>query len=86
MSPCSYMITPFSCACDDICRALQVGVKGFPGKSKRGELSVFPTELSLLAPCMHMVPREIKNVEVKLCESPRVHTFLSYHILSLKVL
>ena len=43
---------------------VKVGVKGFPGKSKRGELSVFPTELCLLSPCMHMIPREIKNVEV----------------------
>lgn len=33
-----------------------VGVKGFPGKSKKGELSVFPTEIVLLSPCLHMLP------------------------------
>lgn len=33
-----------------------VGVKGFPGKSKKGELSIFPTEIILLSPCLHMLP------------------------------
>ena len=33
-----------------------VGVKGFPGKSKKGELSIFPTEITLLSPCLHMLP------------------------------
>lgn len=33
-----------------------IGVKGFPGKSKSGELSIFPTEIILLSPCLHMLP------------------------------
>jgi lysyl-tRNA synthetase class 2 len=33
-----------------------VGVKGYPGKSKKGELSIFPTEITLLSPCLHMIP------------------------------
>ena len=33
-----------------------VGVRGHPGKSKNGELSIFPQELVLLAPCLHMLP------------------------------
>jgi lysyl-tRNA synthetase class 2 len=33
-----------------------VGVKGFPGKSKKGELSIFPTSILLLSPCLHMLP------------------------------
>jgi lysyl-tRNA synthetase class 2 len=33
-----------------------VGVKGFPGKSKKGELSIFPTEITMLSPCLHMLP------------------------------
>ncbi|TYZ61892.1 hypothetical protein PybrP1_006468 [[Pythium] brassicae (nom. inval.)] len=33
-----------------------VGVRGFPGKSKKGELSIFPLELVLLSPCLHMLP------------------------------
>jgi lysyl-tRNA synthetase class 2 len=34
-----------------------VGVRGFPGKSKRGELSIFPREVVLLAPCLRMLPK-----------------------------
>ena len=34
-----------------------VGVKGHPGKSKNGELSIFPIELQLLSPCLHMLPK-----------------------------
>ncbi len=33
-----------------------VGVTGFPGKSKKGELSIFPKKLVLLSPCYHMLP------------------------------
>lgn len=33
-----------------------VGVVGHPGKTKKGELSIVPTELQLLAPCLHMLP------------------------------
>ncbi|KAK9822199.1 hypothetical protein WJX81_002806 [Elliptochloris bilobata] len=41
-----------------------VGVEGFPGKSKKGELSIFPRTLVVLAPCLHMLPkRGIQNLE-----------------------
>ena len=33
-----------------------VGVIGSPGKSKKGELSVFPKRIELLTPCLHMLP------------------------------
>jgi len=33
-----------------------IGVKGHPGRSKNGELSIFPTEIQLLSPCLHMLP------------------------------
>ena len=33
-----------------------VGVTGFPGKSKKGELSIFPQKITLLSPCLHMLP------------------------------
>lgn len=33
-----------------------VGVRGHPGKSKKGELSIFPQCVTLLAPCLHMLP------------------------------
>ncbi|KAL5982654.1 hypothetical protein ACLOJK_016729 [Asimina triloba] len=35
-----------------------VGVIGFPGKSKRGELSIFPKKFVVLSPCLHMMPRQ----------------------------
>jgi lysyl-tRNA synthetase class 2 len=34
-----------------------VGVEGFPGKTKKGELSIIPTSLVLLTPCLHMLPK-----------------------------
>lgn len=33
-----------------------VGVEGFPGKSKKGELSIFPRKFVVLTPCLHMPP------------------------------
>ncbi|XP_069491564.1 lysine--tRNA ligase isoform X1 [Ambystoma mexicanum] len=33
-----------------------VGVKGNPGKTKKGELSIIPIEMTLLSPCLHMLP------------------------------
>ncbi|KAH8235731.1 hypothetical protein KR032_006147 [Drosophila birchii] len=33
-----------------------IGVTGHPGKTKKGELSVMPTEIQLLSPCLHMLP------------------------------
>jgi lysyl-tRNA synthetase, class II len=33
-----------------------IGIKGHPGKSKTGELSIFPIEITLLSPCLHMLP------------------------------
>ncbi|XP_076949827.1 lysine--tRNA ligase-like [Bidens hawaiensis] len=35
-----------------------VGIVGFPGKSKRGELSIFPKSFTVLSPCLHMMPRQ----------------------------
>jgi lysyl-tRNA synthetase, class II len=34
-----------------------VGVKGCPGKSKRGELSIFPKSVILLTPCLRTLPK-----------------------------
>eukprot|EP00977_Amphora_coffeiformis_P004560 scaffold982_cov169-Amphora_coffeaeformis.AAC.13 len=33
-----------------------VGIRGNPGKSKNGEFSIFPKEIVLLSPCLHMLP------------------------------
>ena len=35
-----------------------VGIEGFIGKSKRGELSIFPYEIKLLSPCLYQLPKE----------------------------
>uniref|UniRef100_A0A1J3FTW9 Lysine--tRNA ligase n=2 Tax=Noccaea caerulescens TaxID=107243 RepID=A0A1J3FTW9_NOCCA len=35
-----------------------VGVTGFPGKSKRGELSIFPRSFVVLSHCLHMLPNQ----------------------------
>lgn len=33
-----------------------IGITGSPGKTKKGELSVMPTQIKLLSPCLHMLP------------------------------
>mmetsp|Transcript_87628 Transcript_87628/g.203827 ORF Transcript_87628/g.203827 Transcript_87628/m.203827 type:complete len:565 (-) Transcript_87628:96-1790(-) len=49
---------PFAEVHGQIGRGDIIGVRGFIGKSKRGELSVFAREVKLLAPCLHMLPKE----------------------------
>jgi len=41
---------------DKIRRGDIIGVNGHPGKTKKGELSIMPTKITLLAPCLHMLP------------------------------
>ncbi|XP_022087511.1 lysine--tRNA ligase-like isoform X2 [Acanthaster planci] len=41
---------------DKIRRGDIIGVRGNPGKTKKGELSIVPSEMSLLSPCLHMLP------------------------------
>eukprot|EP00934_Nitzschia_sp_Nitz4_P004369 Nitzschia sp. Nitz4//scaffold254_size28068//12095//14267//NITZ4_008151-RA/size28068-augustus-gene-0.30-mRNA-1//1//CDS//3329544331//4359//frame0 len=33
-----------------------IGVVGYPGKSRHGQLSIFPKQIVLLSPCLHMLP------------------------------
>lgn len=33
-----------------------IGVEGHPGKSQKGELSIFPIKFAVLSPCLHMPP------------------------------
>eukprot|EP00434_Breviolum_minutum_P036789 symbB.v1.2.032612.t1/scaffold3934.1/size47971/2 len=40
-----------------------IGVRGVIGKSKRGELSVFPREVKLLSPCLHMLPKDYSGLK-----------------------
>jgi len=34
-----------------------VGIKGFPAKARKGELSIIPRAMVLLSPCLHMLPK-----------------------------
>jgi lysyl-tRNA synthetase class 2 len=42
---------------DTLRRGDLVGVRGFPGKTKAGEVSIFATEVVLLSPCLQMMPK-----------------------------
>lgn len=57
----------FSECYDKIRRGDIVGIKGFPGKSKKGELSIFPKETTLLSTCLHMLPMKhgLKDTETR---------------------
>ncbi|KAF4676664.1 hypothetical protein FOL47_005615 [Perkinsus chesapeaki] len=58
----------FATAHKEIHRGDIIGVKGVIGKSKRGELSIFPSEVRLLSACMHMLPKAqfgLKDQEVR---------------------
>ncbi|KAJ2556863.1 lysyl-tRNA synthetase [Coemansia sp. RSA 1933] len=46
----------FAAVHDVLRRGDIVGVRGFPGVSKKGELSVFPRDITLLAPCLRTLP------------------------------
>lgn len=47
---------PFLQLHNEVKRGDIVGVEGYPGKSNKGELSIFPVKFVLLAPCLHMPP------------------------------
>ncbi|KAJ1986312.1 lysyl-tRNA synthetase [Coemansia spiralis] len=47
----------FAAAHDVIRRGDIVGVRGYPGVSKRGELSIFPRDITLLSPCLRTLPK-----------------------------
>lgn len=42
--------------CDKIRRGDIIGVRGFPIRTKTGELSVRPVKIIVLSPCLHMLP------------------------------
>lgn len=33
-----------------------VGIVGYPAKTKKGELSIIPKTITILSPCLHMLP------------------------------
>ncbi|KAJ1550720.1 lysyl-tRNA synthetase, partial [Nowakowskiella sp. JEL0078] len=44
-----------------------VGIKGVPGRTKAGELSIFASEMTLLSPCLRMLPayNGLKDQEIR---------------------
>ncbi|RUS17483.1 hypothetical protein BC937DRAFT_89920 [Endogone sp. FLAS-F59071] len=49
--------TDFIATHDLLRRGDIVGVRGTPGRSKSGELSIFPKDVTLLSPCLRMLPK-----------------------------
>jgi len=42
-----------------------IGAIGFPCRSKTNELSLTPEEIILLAPCLHMIPHKLQDMETR---------------------
>lgn len=45
-----------------------IGVRGTPGRTKTGELSIRPSKVRLLSPCLHMLPSQrtgVKDPEIR---------------------
>lgn len=55
---CRFYVGDFDGINERLRRGDIVGVKGHPGKSKKGELSIFPLTMTLLSPCLRMLPRQ----------------------------
>lgn len=42
-----------------------VGLTGFAAKTKKGELSIIPSDMKILAPCLHMLPKAQSGLKDK---------------------
>ena len=42
-----------------------IGITGRPTRTKRGELSILPSMVTLLAPCLHMLPHKHFGIKDK---------------------
>ena len=70
MAQVNYSVDPINFASihQEIHRGDVIGLLGFPGRSKKGELSIFPREFIRLTPCLHMLPRShfgLKDQEIR---------------------
>lgn len=52
---------------DKLRRGDIIGCRGHPGKTKKGELSIVPTSITLLSPCLHMLPHLHFGLKDKVC-------------------
>ena len=55
----------FAVDCARIRRGDIVGFNGKPAKTKKGELSIVPSKMTLLSPCLHMLPHLHYGIKVK---------------------
>jgi len=62
-TPQDYEGDGFASVHNQISRGDIIGVRGVVGKSKRGELSIFPKEVKLLSPCLHMLPTDYSGLK-----------------------
>ena len=58
----------FAAVIDVLRRGDIVGVRGVPGRTARGELSIYPKDIQLLSPCLRMLPKAnygLKDMEIR---------------------
>ena len=62
----SYAESPesYEWARDNVRRGDIIGVVGHPGKTKLGELSIVPRKITILTPCLHMMPKGFYGLKV----------------------
>lgn len=56
MANASFATQDFEAVHSRVHRGDIIGCTGFPGKTKKGELSIIPQEVHILTPCLHMLP------------------------------
>ena len=49
----------------NLCKGDIIGVEGAPGRTKAGELSIYPSQVELLSPCLHQIPDVLEDPQVK---------------------
>lgn len=54
---------PFAEVTENVKRGDIVGFKGYPSRSKTGELSITPTEITVLTPCLHVLQNEFYGLK-----------------------
>lgn len=53
------------------------GVKGFPGKSGKGELSIIPRQIEILAPCIQPFPNSKYGIREPVRRTVQCHQLCS---------
>ncbi|KAJ2818060.1 lysyl-tRNA synthetase, partial [Coemansia sp. 'formosensis'] len=53
----------FAAVHDVLRRGDIIGVRGYPGMTQKGELSIFPHDITLLAPCLRTLPEKFSGLK-----------------------